>query len=108
MTTESLFVAQHGKCAITSEELILSDMQCHHKTPWKYTQDDSYKNLILICRDVHTLIHATSPDVIGGLMEKLKLNEGQLIKLNKLRKQAKNEMLENQLTNKTLTKVINL
>lgn len=27
-------------------------------------------------------------------MEKLKLNEGQLIKLNKLRKQAKNEMLE--------------
>ncbi|MFC9449698.1 group II intron reverse transcriptase/maturase [Bacillus cereus] len=90
----SLFVAQHGKCAITSEELILSDMQCHHKTPWKYTQDDSYKNLILICRDVHTLIHATSPDVIGGLMEKLKLNEGQLIKLNKLRKQAKNEMLE--------------
>ncbi|MCU4946782.1 MULTISPECIES: group II intron reverse transcriptase/maturase [Bacillus cereus group] len=90
----SLFVAQNGKCAITSEELILSDMQCHHKTLWKYTQDDSYKNLILICSDVHRLIHATTPDVISGLMEKLKLNEEQLIKLNKLRKQAKNETLE--------------
>ncbi|PIC74201.1 group II intron reverse transcriptase/maturase [Sporosarcina sp. P17b] len=38
----SLFVAQKGKCAVLGEELILAEMDCHHKQLWSLTKDDRY------------------------------------------------------------------
>ncbi|WP_374965778.1 group II intron reverse transcriptase/maturase [Lysinibacillus sp. RS5] len=81
----SLFVAQNGKCGVTGEELILTEMDCHHKTLWSETKDDRYSNLILVIRDVHRLIHATDAETIRTYFEGLQLNKEQLQKLNKLR-----------------------
>ncbi|PGV27589.1 group II intron reverse transcriptase/maturase [Bacillus anthracis] len=90
----SLFISQNGKCAITGEELILTEMDCHHKTLWSKTKDDSYSNLVLITRDVHRLIHATDVETIQRYLEFLELNEEQLIKLNKLRLLIGNEIIK--------------
>jgi len=81
----SLFIAQNGRCAITGEELILTEMDCHHKVLWSITKDDRYSNLIIVTRDAHRLIHATDLETIQGYLEYLKLNEEQLEKMNKLR-----------------------
>jgi len=36
----SRFIAQYGKCAITSIELGKSDWHCHHKKPYRLSKDD--------------------------------------------------------------------
>lgn len=90
----SLFIAQNGKCAVTGEELILTEMGCHHKKLWSETKDDRYSNLVLITRDVHRLIHATDTETIQRYLEFLKLNEEQLMKLNKLRLLIGNEIIK--------------
>nr|WP_215558956.1 group II intron reverse transcriptase/maturase [Bacillus wiedmannii] len=90
----SLFIAQNGKCAVTGEELILTEMDCHHKILWSETKDDSYSNLVLITRDVHRLIHATDVETIQRYLEFLELNEEQLMKLNKLRLLIGNEIIK--------------
>lgn len=90
----SLFIAQNGKCAVTGEELILTEMDCHHKKLWSETKDDRYSNLVLITRDVHRLIHATDTETIQRYLEFLKLNEEQLMKLNKLRLLIGNEIIK--------------
>lgn len=87
----SLFVAQKGRCVITGEELFLNDFHCHHKEPWILTQNDSYRNLVLVQKEVHTLIHATKPETIQRLLKQLSLSSEKLEKLNKLRKLVKND-----------------
>lgn len=87
----SLFIAQKGKCAVSGEKLILTEMDCHHKQLWSLTKDDRYSNLVLITRDIHRLIHATEIDTIRMYREYLKLNEEQMQKLNKLRVLVGNE-----------------
>ncbi|MBO0587084.1 group II intron reverse transcriptase/maturase [Sporosarcina sp. E16_8] len=81
----SQFVAQKGKCAVLGEELILTEMDCHHKQLWSLTKDDRYSNLVLITRDIHRLIHATEKDTIHSYLELLKLNKEQIKKVNNLR-----------------------
>lgn len=81
----SLFIAQQGKCAVTDVELILYEMDCHHKILWKESKDDRYVNLTLVTRDVHRLIHVTDVNTIKSYLDSLKLNTKQLEKLNKLR-----------------------
>ncbi|MEW9915810.1 group II intron reverse transcriptase/maturase [Bacillus pacificus] len=87
----SLYIAQKGRCSVTGEKLSPWDIHCHHKRLWSETRDDSYKNLTIIKPSVHTLIHATNIETINQFLNKLKLNEEQLGKLNKLRKLVKNE-----------------
>ncbi len=89
----SLFLAQKGKCAVSGEELILTEMDCHHKQLWSLTKDDRYSNLVLITRDVHRLIHVTEKDTIRMYLEHLNLNGEQMKKLNKLRVLIGNEEL---------------
>ncbi|WP_269411366.1 group II intron reverse transcriptase/maturase [Lentibacillus daqui] len=86
----SLFVAQKGRCAITGVEFFLDDFHCHHKKLWSSTQNDSYRNLILVTKEVHTLIHATKQETIKRLLNQLALSSDQLEKLNKLRKLVNN------------------
>lgn len=89
----SLFIAQKGKCAVSGEELILTEMDCHHKQLWSLTKDDRYSNLVLVTKDVHRLIHATVIDTIRMYREHLNLNGEQMKKLNKLRVLVGNEEL---------------
>ena len=86
----SLFVAQKGRCAITGKELFLDDFHCHHKKTWKETKNDSYRNLVLVTKEVHMLIHATKGEIIRRLLKQLALPSDQLERLNKLRELVNN------------------
>ena len=81
----SLYCASHGKCSITGRILEAGNMHCHHKIPYSQTHDDSYGNLILICREAHILIHAVNDDVIQHYKSLLNLNQKQKDKINQYR-----------------------
>lgn len=81
----SLFVAQNGRCGVMNEKLELTDMHCHHKRLWSETQDDNYANLILVKSEIHKLIHLTNEPLAKKLVDKLKVTDKQIEKLNKLR-----------------------
>ena len=81
----SLYSAQMGKCAVSGKVLSIGDIHCHHKVPRYLGGKDNYQNLVLVCEDVHHLIHATNPDIIRKYMEILGLDQKQKEKLNKLR-----------------------
>ncbi len=54
---------------------------------------DNYKNLIIIHKDIHILIHATKEETIDKYLKKFKFDKGQIRKINSLRKQAGNPPL---------------
>lgn len=84
----SLFAAQYGKCAITGKQLSTDDIHCHHKVPVSKGGGDEYANLILVSKDIHTVIHASTDETIRKYLTILKLDAKQLTKLNKLRTMA--------------------
>jgi len=81
----SLYAAQYGKCAVTGKVMAPHDIHCHHKVPVSKGGTDEYANLILICKDVHTILHASQNPTIERLLNFLNLEPMQLAKLNKLR-----------------------
>jgi group II intron reverse transcriptase/maturase len=86
----SRYIAQKGNCAITRNPLYLHNMECHHIKPRKGGQsvDNSYKNLVILTKEVHRLISATKEDTIKKYLDFIKPDEKQLEKINKLRKHA--------------------
>lgn len=88
----SLFAAQWGKCAITGQEFLApEEVHCHHKKPRKLGGTDKYANLVLVTKEVHTLIHASKPETISKYLAMLNLNSEQKGKLNNLRVMAGRE-----------------
>ena len=81
----ALYCAQQGKCAVTGRPLNIGDIHCHHKTRKADGGDDRYSNLVLVCVDVHILLHATKEDTIKAYTEELSLDYWQKDKLNRLR-----------------------
>lgn len=81
----ALYCAQQGKCAVTGRPLSIGDIHCHHKTRKADGGDDRYSNLVLVCADVHTLLHATKENTIQSYVGKLSLDYWQKDKLNRLR-----------------------
>lgn len=84
----SLYCAQFGRCAVTGKMLSIGDIHCHHKLPKYLGGTDKYENLIIVCEDVHRLIHTTNPETIRKYMDRLNLDAKQLKKLNKFRSLA--------------------
>ena len=89
----SLYIAQKGRCAITNELLSIDRIHCHHKKPRKQGGGDEYKNLIIVDKDIHVLIHAVNAEVIARLISNFKLNKQKIEKLNKLRVLCGNEAI---------------
>ncbi len=89
----SVFASQHGKCAITGKPLWIDELECHHKIPLNQGGNDKYDNLVILCSDVHKLIHAVNPDIIQFYLNKIKPNKSQLRKINSLRLMAKNSVI---------------
>ena len=85
----ALYAGQMGKCAVTGRKLELSEIHCHHKKPRSLGGDDSYSNLKIIHIEVHKLIHATTKETIEKLLERLKLTDYQIGRINKMRKLCK-------------------
>lgn len=91
----ALFSAQHGKCAVTGRLFeTTEDIHCHHKVPKERGGNDGYRNLILINKMVHNLIHAQSKEKIQKYLEILSLDTKALNKVNELRKLAGYEQIE--------------
>ena len=86
----SLYAAQYGRCAITGKELSIDEIHCHHKLPLKCGGDDRYSNLIIVHKDVHMLVHATSEETIITYLNRIELDRKALAKLNALRVMAGN------------------
>lgn len=86
----ALIVGQRGKCFITDRVLDIGNMECHHKKPKHLGGTDEYKNLVWVNKDVHKLIHANRTDTIEHYLDKLKLDDKRLKKLNSLRLQVGN------------------
>ena len=55
--------------------------------------DDKYKNLKLVLKEVHILIHAKQEDTVKKYLNLLNLNSEQKNKLNKLREAASCEAI---------------
>ena len=91
----SMFVAQHGKCAISKEPLALGNMVVHHITPKQAGGGDNYANLILVTPDVHQLIHAKAEETVQKYLNKLKSCKLNVARLNKLRELAGNCKIAN-------------
>nr|WP_301335065.1 group II intron reverse transcriptase/maturase [Holtiella tumoricola] len=81
----SLYSGQIGKCVITSRQLELNEIHCHHNKPRSLGGDDSYSNLKIIHVEVHRLIHAITEETIRRLLESLKLTDYQIGRINNLR-----------------------
>jgi len=83
----SLYAAQYGRCAVTGEILWIDEIHCHHKIPRRLGGTDEYKNLVIIHKDVHTLIHAVKPETINAYISLIiEPNKEMLKKINILRK----------------------
>ena len=81
----ALYAAQRGKCQITGNELNPMTLHCHHKVPRLQGGTDEYKNLCLVDKDIHILIHAKDEATISKYKLLIK-NTQMLNKLNTLRK----------------------
>lgn len=86
----SLFSAQYGKCAITGEPLEVHSMEVHHVIPREMGGDDRYANLIIVTRNVHKLIHATTQDTLAKYLGKIKPDKPCLERINKYRSKVGN------------------
>lgn len=81
----SLLSAQNGKCYVTGLVLKIDEMECHHKKPRSQGGTDEYKNLVLVNKYVHKLIHSTQIESIDKYLNKLRLDTKAFEKLNSLR-----------------------
>lgn len=89
----SLYAAQYGKCAVTGKELLIDEIHCHHKMPLKNGGTDKYDNLVIIHRDVHSLLHATREETILTYLNLIKPDKKALVKINDLRKMLGNKQI---------------
>ena len=64
---------------------------CKHKNPMY--KKKKYNNLVIVEREVHTLIHAVDEEVIAKLLGKLSLDKKKLAKLNTLRTKSGNKAI---------------
>lgn len=90
----SLYAAQRGRCAVTGRILWIDEIHCHHKKPTNQGGTDEYKNLVIVHKDVHMLIHAVKSETIMCYLQKVQPTKSQLDKINKFRKAAGNPAIE--------------
>lgn len=89
----SVWAAQRGKCAVTGEVLELDEIHCHHKIPKSLSGSDEYRNLVIVHKDIHVLIHATTEETIYAYLNIVNLTKEMFEKLNNLRQQVKNSKI---------------
>ena len=102
----SRYVAQYGKCDILSCVLEYKNVHCHHRKLRSVTKDDSYRNLVIVHKDIHRLIHATDQNTISKYLQKYNgcIN---FDKLNKLRKAVDNNEIHKNVLDNSNAKVNN-
>ena len=89
----SHYIADNGKCYVTGRILAPSELHCHHRTPKKLGGRDEYRNLCLVHKTIHKLIHGTTRELITKWLEEMRISDDQLKKLNHLRQLAGNDSI---------------
>lgn len=89
----SLYSAQKDKCRICGKKLELEEIYCHHIIPKELGGTDEYKNLIIVHKEIHKLIHTINKDEITRIITKFNLDTEQIEKLNKFRKKLQLELV---------------
>ncbi|MGO5067342.1 group II intron reverse transcriptase/maturase [Clostridium sp. LCP25S3_F8] len=87
----SLYSAQNGKCNITGKTLLPDKIHCHHKKPRFLGGTDEYRNLILVDKNIHILIHSNTQTTIEKYLKLVSSSKRKLDKLNKLRTSVGNQ-----------------
>ena len=90
----SRYIAQKGKCAVTHNALSISDMVCVHIKLRRGKRNDTYRNLIILSKEVSEVVEATNHLKIGKLLADLYLTEEMKAKINKLRKHRELEEIQ--------------
>lgn len=90
----SKFISQKGKCYVTNRELFATELHCHHIKPLVLGGNDDFKNLVIIDKDIHKAVHATSSELYNSLIKNLKLTDKQITKVNELRTKASTTLVE--------------
>ena len=89
----SHYITDNGKCYVTGRILTPSELHCHHKTPKRLGGGDKYRNLCLVHKTIHKLIHGTTRELITNWLEEMRISDDQLKKLNHLRQLAGNDSI---------------
>ena len=82
----SRYIAQKGKCAVTHNPLTIADMVCMHIKPSNGVRNDTYRNLIMLSKEVSVLVDTESSNKILKILSSLSLTSEMQEKINKLRK----------------------
>ncbi|WP_082325678.1 HNH endonuclease [Ruminococcus flavefaciens] len=64
------------------------ELYCHHIIPLSKGGTDGFDNMVIIHKDIHTLIHAWDEYEILEILSQIRFTKSQLKKFNKLRKAA--------------------
>ena len=89
----SKYTAQLGRCAVLGVPLPFQEIHCHHIKPISDGGTDKFKNLIIIHKSIHKLIHATAQEIISEITNKFQLNKKQISKINELRIKVNNGVI---------------
>lgn len=82
----SKYSMQKGKCSVTNFFLTSDEVHCHHIKPKESGGTDEFKNLVIVSKEVHRLIHAENEETIQKYLGMLNLNVKQIKKVNQYRK----------------------
>lgn len=85
---------QKGRCRVTKRFLIEENIHCHHIIPKHLGGSDEFKNLVIVSKDIHQIIHLKDTERIKEKVEQSNLSKEQINKINKLRIISENEKIE--------------
>lgn len=88
----SKFVAQNGKCYVTNIRLRVEDAHCHHIQPIHLGGNDSYENLVILHKIVHSMLISNDIEYILESTENWTMKSK--IRFNLLRTKAKLNPIE--------------
>jgi RNA-directed DNA polymerase len=68
-----------GNCEITGLFLPAQDVHCHHYIPVHLDGSDKFKNLRILHKEVHKLIHMTDTDKMNTLIKNLGITKPKVV-----------------------------
>lgn len=93
LNRQSKYAQQRGKCVLSGEPLVLNGFDVHHLLPKFLGGTDKYKNLVLVNRKYHQLIHSNNIDEINSLLQGANLNKRRKERLDLYREKAGNSSI---------------
>lgn len=91
----SRYSMKMGKCEITGIWLTAEAVHCHHFNPTCLGGTNEFKNLRILHKDVHRLIHATETETIKTYITRLKISDKEVVEIDKYRKNCNLEPISN-------------